>query len=257
MSIEALSHVLNTKVGDPTRKLILLGYANHAHRDGTAAWPAVQTIADYADCSTRSVQRHLRTLVVDGFLREGDQALVSHLRRDRRPVVYDVSMSDADRLAWADSGRGDNLSPGSRGDTGDADEAHGVTPVTPRGDTAVSPEPSGNRPSSSEPSTPSLRSGGQRQKPETTIPDDFEVTQQMRDWFSAQPWHGAVTHPGVETQNFIDHAKARGSKYRDWPAAWRTWMRNSGTKYAAQARPGAPQHPQVSAGHRERVTGLF
>lgn len=183
MSIEALTHVLSLNVGDSTRKLVLIGYANHAHRDGRNAWASVETIAKYANCSTRTVQRHVAQLVADGFMREGDQTLVAHLRGDRRPIVYDVAMSEEQRLAWqeaAKSGtgvraaaaergrrrRGDNLTPGGeqpvepgvnlspgRGDSltpreperGDTGDVNGVTPVTQRGDIAVSPKPSVNR----------------------------------------------------------------------------------------------------------------
>jgi hypothetical protein len=100
MSIEAMGYVFNIRVGQSTRKLVLVGYANHAHKDGTAAFPAIDTIAKYADCDRRSVQRHVATLLAEGFMREGDQELVSHLPRDRRPIVYDVAMSEQQREDW-------------------------------------------------------------------------------------------------------------------------------------------------------------
>jgi hypothetical protein len=154
MSIEAMTFVLGLHVGDSTRKLILVGVANHAHKNGTASFASPKTIAEYADCSVRTVQRHIPQLLADGFLREGDQRLVSYLPPDKRPIVYDVAMTEETIAAWKASrmpgrrdraatygaagglaaaavkraaeaaergdssspGRGDNLAPGGRGD---------------------------------------------------------------------------------------------------------------------------------------------
>lgn len=138
MSIEATAWALNVEtVPDSTARVILLGLANHAGRDGSAAWPSVATLAAYAVCSTRTVQRKLRDLETRGLLRRGDQRLVNHLPADRRPTVYDLPIGASICHPAPD---------------------HGVTPVSERGDTAgthgvtpVSPKPSMNHP---EPSTP-------------------------------------------------------------------------------------------------------
>ncbi len=56
------------------------------------------------------------------------------------------------------------------------------------------------------------------------LPDDFSISEDMRKW-------GNETVPAVdldfETQNFQDHYRANGKAFKDWTAAWRTWMRNS------------------------------
>lgn len=77
----------------------------------------------------------------------------------------------------------------------------------------------------------------------TTAPDEFPVTDPMREWAAAQgltdPRH--LTH---QTELFLDHHRAKGSKFRDWTAAWRTWMRRS-REYApraAQQRTPASSH---------------
>lgn len=159
-----MSWALNTRVGTKgdrdaaTRKLILVGYGNHAHKNGRNAWASKVTIAEYADCDTRTVQRQVKRLVADGWIREGDQEQVAHIRADRRPVVYDLAMNDEVRAQWAaaaaagDSswtseqrgdpwwGRGDNLSPRPVGH----DHAASTTADTPRGDTTLSPRPAGH-----------------------------------------------------------------------------------------------------------------
>lgn len=95
-----MSHVLNLDVGDSTRKLVLVGLANHADKSGRCAFPSLTTVAAYACCSKRTVQRHIAVLLNEGRLREGDQRLVAHLPKDRRPVVYDVAMNEDERAAW-------------------------------------------------------------------------------------------------------------------------------------------------------------
>lgn len=48
--------------------------------------------------------------------------------------------------------------------------------------------------------------------------------------------HGIdLDHP--EAAGFVDHHMAKGSVFKSWPAAWRTWLRNA-PKFAG--RPGAP-----------------
>lgn len=160
MSIEAMSWALNTDVGDSTRKLVLIGRANHAHKDGRNSYPSNETLAEYANCSVKTISRHTRQLVTDGFIRRGDQEQVAHLRKDRRPVVYDIAMDETTRAQWAaeqaerteedTDERGDNLSPRGGGTTGHGSDPSSVdhggtdggTPVSSRGDKAVSPEPS-------------------------------------------------------------------------------------------------------------------
>jgi hypothetical protein len=43
--------------GSGIRKLILLGFDNHADKHGRGAYPSTQTIADYAECDVRTAQR--------------------------------------------------------------------------------------------------------------------------------------------------------------------------------------------------------
>jgi hypothetical protein len=106
VSIEASSFVLGLSIGrgNGIRKLILLGFANHADKYGRGAYPSTQTIADYAECDVRTVQRHVGWLISRGFLREGDQRMVDHLDPRYRPIVYDVAMSVEQVDQWASVG---------------------------------------------------------------------------------------------------------------------------------------------------------
>lgn len=63
-----------------------------------------------------------------------------------------------------------------------------------------------------------------RKKPATLAPDSFEITEPMWAWAQGK----GVQHERIETETekFLDHHKAKGSLFSDWPAAWRKWMRN-------------------------------
>jgi hypothetical protein len=70
-----------------------------------------------------------------------------------------------------------------------------------------------------------------KRKPRTTqasrassVPEIFPLTEAMRAWAQAHM-------PGVnverETEQFLDYHRAKGSVFKDWIAAWRTWMRKA------------------------------
>jgi hypothetical protein len=106
VSIEASSFVLGLSMGrgNGIRKLILLGFANHADKRGRGAYPSTRTIADYTECDIRTVQRHVSWLIANGFLHEGDQRIVDHLDPRYRPIVYDVALSPEQIQQWATDG---------------------------------------------------------------------------------------------------------------------------------------------------------
>lgn len=112
MSIEAINWVL-TQAPDLKPHLfpVLMGMANHAHPDGTAAYASIPTLARYARKGDRAVINDLQELLgeakprrvkeKDGsysiiepeqiqLIERGDQRLVAHIPVDRRPVVYNL-----------------------------------------------------------------------------------------------------------------------------------------------------------------------
>ena len=130
MSIESMVTVLNAANLPPTRKLILLGIANHDGDGGS--WPSISTLARYAGCSTRTVQRELQRLTEAGFVTIELQAGGSRsTRADRRPNLYRIHVS---RLV-------DNSHDGVTVGVTPSD-SRGDIAVSQRGDTAMSPETS-------------------------------------------------------------------------------------------------------------------
>ena len=55
------------------------------------------------------------------------------------------------------------------------------------------------------------------------IPEDFEITDDMRKWFADQNFNSiSITEATAE---FIDYWKACGKQMKDWVATWRNGMR--------------------------------
>ncbi|MBV7412320.1 helix-turn-helix domain-containing protein [Dermabacteraceae bacterium TAE3-ERU27] len=93
MSLDAVLWALrDADPPDAISHVILIGIANHANPDGTAAYPTVETLSKYAHCGRRTVFSKLRLLEECGLIRRGDQRLVAHLRAGYRPIVWDVAV---------------------------------------------------------------------------------------------------------------------------------------------------------------------
>ena len=60
---------MNTKVGNPLRKLVLIKLADNANDSGEC-WPSYHHIADQCEISTRSVIRHIDALCEAGLLQK-------------------------------------------------------------------------------------------------------------------------------------------------------------------------------------------
>ncbi|RPH38334.1 hypothetical protein EHM92_00185 [bacterium] len=74
-----------------------------------------------------------------------------------------------------------------------------------------------------------------RTSQKTGCPESFPIDDHLKEWASRKV-------PGLnvedETENFLDHHRAKGNSFADWDAAWRSWMKkavkfaqgNNGTK---------------------------
>lgn len=113
MSVEAISWALTLapvpadKGGQPSSpcKFVLVGLANHAGPDGSAAFPSVSTLVRYTGLSERTVRTCLDRLEACGTIRPCDPAMVAARikRADRRPKGWDLDLSQVrDDLGEAD-----------------------------------------------------------------------------------------------------------------------------------------------------------
>lgn len=71
-----------------------------------------------------------------------------------------------------------------------------------------------------------------RRKPETPCPESGASREAVELW--AAGWKIPTGHP--EFQRFLDHHRKGDARWRDWAAAWRTWLANA-TKFAARGGP--------------------
>ncbi|MFE2945234.1 helix-turn-helix domain-containing protein [Streptomyces sp. NPDC059255] len=71
--------------------LVLIRVANHTNGDMRGCYASAETLAGECLMGESTVLKHLRRLKAGGALLPGDPELVSHLRADRRPPVYDLA----------------------------------------------------------------------------------------------------------------------------------------------------------------------
>jgi len=104
-------------------------------------------------------------------------------------------------------------------------------------------------PNRTEPSRPLLVVADATEQPKpkpkdrsTTTPEEMPITDVMRRWAASR-----VPSIDIETQteNFLDHNRSKGSRYVDWNAAWRKWMRNA-ADYQARDQRNAPKATPVN-----------
>ena len=74
---------------------MLVGLANHAGPDGTAAFPSVATLVRYTGLSERTIRTCLDRLQAEGILSPCDPDIVAARikRADRRPQGWDLNLS--------------------------------------------------------------------------------------------------------------------------------------------------------------------
>ncbi len=74
---------------------VLVGLANHAGPDGTAAFPSVRTLMRYTGLAERTVRACLSRLEAAGVISPCDPAIIAaRIRRaDRRPRGWDLSLA--------------------------------------------------------------------------------------------------------------------------------------------------------------------
>jgi hypothetical protein len=88
---------------------------------------------------------------------------------------------------------------------------------------------------------------------ESEAPDSFDLSLTLRSWFKEQNLSRLGIDARFETDKFLDHHRAKGTKFRNWDAAWKNWMRNAG-KFAQERGPagnaGRPGGDRRGSGER-------
>lgn len=207
MSVESMAVVLNHSSLAGTARMVLLGIANHM--DDHGAWPKIETLARYAACSERTVQRCITQAVEAGELVVYRQDGGTHrTRNDLRPNRYVVLVecpAECDHTTNHRMPRQSDSPAESDGVTtvspryGNGN-VNGVTPVVERGDTVVTPrtinEPSQKLLSTADAADES-ESGETSQKPTPGTRNTHKTGQTGPDALFEQFW---TAWPGRKAQ---------------------------------------------------------
>jgi hypothetical protein len=162
----------------------------YANRDGQG-WPSRTTLAEKMRCSVDTIDRTVKELERVG-------ALVVERRMD--PDNPKRHLSSLYTLLVDKEGSRIGETGGSR-----KAAARVAAPLRPK-------------------EKPEKKATTSRRKPETPVPVPFVPTPEMQAWVRENGLEVNVAH---ETAQFIDHALTHDRRARDWPAAWRTWMRKA------------------------------
>lgn len=152
MSVKLMGEVWGLELPH-NQQVVLLALADHADDDGRNAYPGVDRLAWKTGYHERTVRRVLNTLEREGLIDvENDK------RGGRgRTTMYRLRLENGVKKPPFDSGKGGRLpgnharkgdtSPGNearKGDNTPGNVAERVTSDAQKGDTAMSPQPSGN-----------------------------------------------------------------------------------------------------------------
>lgn len=136
MSMTLMVKAMETKVGNPLRKLVLIKLADNANDKGEC-WPSHQHIADQCEISKRSVINHIKALEAMGLVR------VEHriVNNEKRSNLYHLNLTGGSAKDSPPSAK-DSL-PSSAGDahrtSHSFESVNESTPIPPKGADEVIP----------------------------------------------------------------------------------------------------------------------
>lgn len=200
--------------------------------------------ADTEELFVRSYMRNdgltKRPNVLKRALREATEALSTNIRKALVVELRRLEHPDAEVAAdaiekgtanpfpkgYPMSSPNPSANPSRKGSEPDSE---------PKGSVKGSRNPGGRGRGSSSSSVGKNSSSRAAQKRGTKAPDHLLITPDMREWAKKT---GVTVDLDAETEQFLDRHRSKGSVFKDWTAAWRTWMRNS-IKFANERNPPA------------------
>ena len=145
MSIKIMTRIWESKL-ESHRKLLCLCLADFGDDSGGNIFPKVSTIADRTTVSVRTAQRILHDLVKIGIIRPVGKTGSGTIRY--QIILEAIADYDPETKTVVEPDGGDKMTPLINGPEipemspqGCQNRYPGVTPVTLRGDTAMSPDP--------------------------------------------------------------------------------------------------------------------
>jgi hypothetical protein len=234
MSAFLLGMGFRADMGTCVRKLVLLKLIDACEDDGSRIFPAVATVAVAAQCSTRQVQREIKSFLDVGLIklvREGGKG-----RRSTNEYAMDLDvLQEITRRGWnsvADAAKGDTVSPLNPDAKGDTDDTFRVTPETPKGDSWSRTTPPD---SSLDPSIERARAdAGETPATETEPDEDDPRAIERAYWRIVKDWPGFAGMPKeAAKRDFMAlsaEERAAAERKRD---AWLALLKAQGKRHVA------------------------
>ena len=225
MSVKVMTAVFEHYPNGGGEMLLALALADYASDDGTRVFPSIKALAEKTRQSERSVQYQLRRMQESGWL------ILVNAGNGGRSMHSEYRIS----LEWI---KGAEIAPFQKGATDDEkganDSTKGCNPEQKR----VQPvAPANNRHRTINEPSGIVDADASKTKTAraTALPDDFAPNE------TAEQLAGELCLSLPDEQAaFEDHHKANGSTFKDWQAAFRTWLRNSAKFAQRQLSPGRP-----------------
>ncbi len=214
MSIKLMTAVFDRYPNGGGEMLLALALADHSSDDGTKVYPSIKALAEKTRQSERTVQYQLRRMQESGWL------ILVGTGNGGRSMTSEYRISPL----WI---KGAEIAPFEKGATDDikgaSDSAKGCNLTQER----VQPiAPANNRQEPSKNHQETFIAGAGAKKPKadhaTALPADF-----MPNETAEAMARELGLNLGDQQAAFEDHHAAKGSKFVDWQAALRTWLRNA------------------------------
>lgn len=201
MSIKIMSAIWDGGPKGSTMRFVLIALADNANDDGEC-WPSVATVARKTGLCERAVRQALRQLEVGGWLK----------------TKIGGGRGGANRYV---------INPAQNAPGTTCPPAPNSPP--PRHDVPPPPAPHAPEPSLNHQFEPSLfgevTPKPKRRRPECELPQGWVPNE--RNISDAQDKGFSAKDIEDEADRFRNHHAAKGSRFRDWNAAWRTWIGNA------------------------------
>ncbi|MCT7295194.1 helix-turn-helix domain-containing protein [Ralstonia sp. CHL-2022] len=215
MSLRAMSRVWDRFPRGGSHMLVALALADWCDDDGRSLYPSIKKVAAKCRLSAVQARRIVHDLIEDGYLEVIGNAAGGApgcsrqylFRLDRLTAIADET-----RTAIAS----DTPVAGDRPLTQDRDGSHGRSETTLTDESLTIIYPSVT--------TKSTRTSKSRSKSvngKTQLPEGFAISEGVRKWAKENGHKNLDAH----LEYFIDTIRAKGSRYVDWDAAFKTAVR--------------------------------
>lgn len=215
----------------PAAKIVLYWLADHHNGETGDCFPSHKRLAELCECSDRDVRRQINKLVELGLVSIEGRTRGNGSQTSNAYILH-LSGNDAgtnspppmDKLSAPPV----NICP-----------THNLVNIN-----------LGNEPSLFGPEDPKPAKRKRAVSlPDGWVPSDRNIEDAMKRGFSTEE----INH---EAEQFRNYHHAKGSTFKDWDAAWRTWLGNARKFASSRPARGRGGHNALMAGFASYAAGL-